>query len=184
VGNGLCLSLRWGSASDADAVAAAVRARAGEIATAAVAPADGAGCQGASAETTPGDAGTATNSSAGGAAAVQTTSPSAVAAAAAAAASATAAEAAWPPHLVLLSDLLYGDSSAAAALVATLQHVCAPHTRVISCNERRFAGDGGARFFALAAAAGFVKLPLPWPPGVDIGDSVQDIELCCLQLLK
>ncbi|KAG5180676.1 hypothetical protein JKP88DRAFT_349444 [Tribonema minus] len=88
----------------------------------------------------------------------------------------------WPPDLVLMSDLLYGDVTAAAALVGTLRQVCGPETQVISCHERRFAGDGGAHFFSLASEAGFVKTPLPFPPSLDIGGSEADIELCRLTL--
>eukprot|EP00611_Tribonema_gayanum_P012311 TRINITY_DN2292_c2_g2_i1.p1 TRINITY_DN2292_c2_g2~~TRINITY_DN2292_c2_g2_i1.p1 ORF type:complete len:535 (+),score=135.33 TRINITY_DN2292_c2_g2_i1:78-1682(+) len=36
----------------------------------------------------------------------------------------------WPPDLVLMSDLLYGDVTAAAALVETLRQVCGPETQV------------------------------------------------------
>ncbi|CAM9647355.1 unnamed protein product [Phaeothamnion confervicola] len=60
-----------------------------------------------------------------------------------------------PVDTVLCSDLLYGDEAAARSLAATLADICAFGTRVLSCHERRWAGDRGAAFFDRLGELGF-----------------------------
>lgn len=74
----------------------------------------------------------------------------------------------YPTSVILCSDLLYGDGAgegeegeaegggAAEALAVSLDAVCVTRdTLVLSCHERRWAGDKGAFFFETMVRRGF-----------------------------
>jgi hypothetical protein len=56
---------------------------------------------------------------------------------------------------------------------------------VLSCNERRFAGDGGTFFFETAESNGFEITQLPFPASLQIdsdsNSSHGDIVLCSMR---